>query len=95
MSDIDHTENERAGRAAEALNNPILREAFGLLKDSYIAGIRGCEPKDDQGRYRFTVALNVVDAVHRHLKAVVDTGALSAAQTTELATPPRRWVPRF
>ncbi len=100
MSDIDPTENahsdyERAARAAEAINNIILREAFGLLKDGYIAGIRTCDPKDDAGRYRFTVALNAVDAVERHLKAVVNTGLLSAAQTSELSTPPRRWVPRF
>jgi hypothetical protein len=88
-------DTERAARAQEALNNPLLREAFGLLKDNYIAGIRACEPKDDMGRYRYTVALNTLDAVERHLKAVVDTGLLDAAQTNDLSTPSRRWIPRF
>lgn len=94
MSDSS-LDQERAARAKEALNNPLLREAFGALKESYVAGIRLCEPKDDMGRYRFTVALNTVDAVERHLKAVVDTGLLDAAQSAELSTPSRRWVPRF
>jgi hypothetical protein len=88
-------DTERAARAQEALNNPLLREAFGLLKDNYIAGIRSCEPKDDLGRYRYTVALNAVDAVERHLKAVVEAGLLDAAQSTEFSTPSRRWIPRF
>ena len=96
MSEIDVIDGlERAARAKEALNNPLLREAFGMLKDSYVNSIRTCEPKDDVGRYRYTVALNTVDAVERHLKAVVDTGLLDAATTRDLSTPPRRWVPRF
>jgi hypothetical protein len=94
-ADAEQATIERAARAKEALTNPVLREAFALLKDTYIAGVRGCDPKDDLGRYRYTVALNAVDGVERHLKSAVDTGALTAAQASELAAPPRRWVPRF
>ncbi|MBL8630718.1 MAG: hypothetical protein JNM81_13865 [Rhodospirillaceae bacterium] len=87
--------SEKTARANEALANPVLQEAFALLAQSYIAGIRACAPKDDLGRYRYTVALNVIDAVQRHLKAVADTGALDAAQMREFAEPPKRWIPRF
>ncbi len=91
----DQTDTEKTARANEALSNPILNEAFALLAQSYIAGIRACEPKDDVGRYRYTVALNVIDAVQRHLKSVADTGALDAAQAREFVDPPKRWIPRF
>jgi hypothetical protein len=92
---IDTNTRDKTARANEALNNPLLSEAFTLLAQSYISGIRACEPKDDVGRYRYTVALNVIDAVQRHLKAVVETGALDAAQSKEFADPPKRWIPRF
>jgi|GEM_PF-5952675 len=85
---------ERAARAKELTGHPLLAESFALLRDHYISGIRGCEAKDDLGRYRYTVALNAVDTVERHLKMMVETGALDAAQARELDTP-RRWVPRF
>jgi hypothetical protein len=88
-------EAERAAHARELLADPLLREALAALSARYLAGIRGCAPKDDLGRYRLTVALNVVDAVERHLRAVVETGVLSEAQGQELAAPKPRWIPRF
>lgn len=88
-------DTEKAARANEALTNPALTEAFALLAQSYLSKLRTCEPKDDLGRFRYSVALNVIEAVQRHLKAVVETGALDAAQAAELAAPPKRWVPRF
>jgi len=89
------TDTEKAARANEALTNPVLTEAFALLAQSYMSRVKACDPKDDLGRYRYTVALNVLDAVQRHLKTVVETGALEVAQARELADPPKRWIPRF
>jgi hypothetical protein len=91
----DRQPDERTLRAADALTNPVLREAFTLLRDGYLAALRRCAAKDDLGRYRYAVALNAVDAVERHLRSTVETGALSEAEAGELADPPRRWIPKF
>ncbi|MDX2143006.1 MAG: hypothetical protein SFV19_06605 [Rhodospirillaceae bacterium] len=90
-----NTADDRAMRATEALNNAALREAFTLLKDNYLAALRRCDAKDDLGRYRYAVALNTVDAVERHLRAAVESGALDEAQANEFAERPKRWIPRF
>jgi hypothetical protein len=66
-----------------------------MLRAAYVAALRGCDAKDDLGRYRCAVALNVVDAVERHLRAAADSGRLDAALTQDLTAPRRRWIPRF
>ncbi|MCB2107507.1 MAG: hypothetical protein KDE14_07395 [Rhodobacteraceae bacterium] len=89
------TDAERAARAAEAINNPALAEAWTALRDAYLRALRACDAKDDLGRYRMSVALNVVDAVEAHLRAAVTTGQLDDGEAADLATPRRRWIPKF
>ena len=81
------TPERRALEAHELLQNTMLTEALATLKTIYIeSGLRRCDAKDDLGRFRYTVALDVVDGVTRHLEAVLAAGKLSAQQAREFQT---------
>lgn len=80
--------------AGEASRNEVLTEAFHLLHEGYIAAMRRCDPKDDLGRYRYSVALDVVDKVQNHLNAIMTVGKLEARKADELAER-NRWIPKF
>ncbi len=83
MSDV----KQRAVRAHELSEDGILKEAFDLMKDAYTSALRQCNAKDDMGRYRYAVALNVIDGVNNHLKAVLVQGQISLRQAQEFQTP--------
>lgn len=85
---------ERKDRAREALNNPVIQEALKMLAEAYVKAMRQCDPKDDLGRYRYTVALDVVDAVERHLRHSCEFENIEQAQVTELQTQ-KRFFSRF
>ncbi len=78
---------QRAIRAHELLNDAILKESLHALKDSYTAALRTCAAKDDLGRYRCAVALDVIDGVTRHLEAVLALGKLDPKHGQEFQTP--------
>ena len=67
---------ERAQWAKDALNNPVFAEALELAKQAYNAGAMNCDAKDDLGRFRYIEAQKVVEAVERHLKAVIASGEM-------------------
>jgi len=57
------TREQRAERAHHLLQDPVLIEGLTALKNTYIAALRQCTAKDDLGRYRYAVALDVIDGV--------------------------------
>ena len=88
------TDEDRLIFAKDAARNPVIQEAFKLLREQYVLAMRQCDAKDDLGRYRYTVALTAVDAAERHIKRFCDLGNIEQAQITELQTP-KRWFPKF
>lgn len=80
------TREQRAERAKQLLNDAILTESLDTLKAAYVAALRGCTAKDDMGRYRYAVALDVIDGVTRHLTAVLSLGKLDPKQGQEFQT---------
>ncbi len=74
------TREQRAERAHQLLQDPVLTESLAVLKSSYTAALRQCAAKDDLGRYRYAVALDVIDGVTRHLEAVLALGKLHPRQ---------------
>lgn len=74
------TREQRAERAHHLLQDVILAESLATLKNAYIAALRQCPAKDDIGRYRYAVALDVVDGVTRHLESVLALGKLHPRQ---------------
>jgi len=77
------TREQRAERAHHLLQDPVLVESLAALKNTYIAALRGCAAKDDLGRYRYAVALDVIDSVSRHLESVLALGKLHPKQAQE------------
>lgn len=71
------TREQRAERANQILQDPIFKESLETMRAVYVAALRGCTAKDDLGRYRYAVALDVIDGVTRHLESVLTLGKLS------------------
>lgn len=80
------TREQRAERAHQLLQDPILKESLDTLKAAYVGALRGCTAKDDIGRYRYAVALDVIDGVQRHLESVLTLGKLNPKQGQEFQT---------
>lgn len=70
------TREQRAERAHHLLQDPLLKEGLATLAATYTTALRQCAAKDDIGRYRYAVALDVIDGVTRHLEAVLALGKL-------------------
>ena len=81
------TREQRAERAHNLLQNELFKESLDTIRNTYIAALRGCTAKDDDGRYRYAVALDVIDGVERHLTAVLNLGKLSPKEGQEFRTP--------
>ena len=80
------TREQRAERARQLLNDEMLKEGLVTLKETYIAALRQCAAKDDLGRYRYSVALDVIDGVQRHLETALTLGKLSPKAAQEFQT---------
>ena len=81
------TREQRAERAHQLLQDTMLQESLTVLKGTYTTALRQCAAKDDMGRYRYAVALDVIDGVERHLTAVLNLGKLSPKEGQEFQTP--------
>jgi hypothetical protein len=77
------TREQRAERAYHLLQDPVFTESLAVLKNTYITGLRQCAAKDDLGRYRYTVALDVIDGITRHIESVLTLGRLHPKQALE------------
>lgn len=80
------TREQRAERAEQILNDPVYQESLTELKKIYVAAFRQCARGDDEGRWRYQVALDVIDGVERHLSSVLTLGKLSPKQGQEFQT---------
>lgn len=80
------TPEQRGERARQLLQDPILQEALSAMTPAYIAAMRKCDAKDDMGRYRYAVALDVIDGVSRHLETVLALGRLPEKAAQEFQT---------
>jgi hypothetical protein len=80
------TREQRGERAHHLLQDPLLKEALATLAATYTTALRGCAAKDDLGRYRYAVALDVIDGVARHLESVLTLGKLHPRQIQEFQT---------
>jgi hypothetical protein len=80
------TREQRAERAHQILQDDLYKESLAALKDVYTNALRGCAAKDDLGRFRYAVALDVIDGVQRHLEAVLVQGKIDPKQGQEFQT---------
>lgn len=81
----DHEAQARGARAADLLENDLLKEAFAKLEADYIAAWRATAPDNQIGREKLYLAINVIGKVKEHLTQVVSDGKVAAAQLAQIA----------
>lgn len=80
---------ERAEKAREVLDNPMVAEALEAMRAAYIAVLESLPVSDDLGRYRCTEALKQVRFIKAHLETAILQGEL-AAEDAKLEEAPKR-----
>jgi|TARA_Y100001938_G_scaffold140626_1_gene209107 hypothetical protein len=73
-----------AGEAASVLNNTEFVKAFDALEQDYIGALLNAGPKDDEHRYRWQVAINVLRAVRAHLHGVLSDGEFAKTKLEDI-----------
>jgi len=82
-----------AGEAASVLNNTEFLKAFDALEQDFISQLLQAGPKDDEHRYRWQVAVNVLRGVRAHLNGVVSDGAFAKTKLEDIGkTQPLRSI---
>ena len=84
---MDFDAKQRGLRAKELLESELFRESVETIRNAYIAGALRCDVRDDMGRFRYIEGLRTVDAVEKHLSAIIQYGS-HAAEIEKLETPP-------
>ena len=87
MNDEDitlHDDMRAAGEARQVLENSAFMKAFDELEKDYIGALLQAGAKDDEHRYRRTVAVNVLRGVRAHLTAVINDGEFAKSRLEEI-----------
>lgn len=76
---------EQAAQAQRLLDDPMLKDAFKTLEDSYLSAWRATLIDDVSGREKLFLAVNVIGKVRDHLSGVVNGGKMAKAELDEIA----------
>ena len=68
------TPEEREGRAKALLNDPVLKEAFDLLKEDLMNRWNHSGSTDFEARESIWLAMRLLDRVHSHITSIVESG---------------------
>ena len=77
-------ELERARQAAGLLQNPLMIEAFAVLKEGYTQGLMACALNDDKGRAAYALALRGLATIQNHLGAVLMRGQIGQQKIQDI-----------
>jgi len=64
----------RAERARQLLEEPLVKEAFSILEESFLNGIQTSAMKDEALREKLCQMLMVTRQVKQHLQSTMETG---------------------
>jgi hypothetical protein len=78
MAPTELTDKDRLDRTEELFRNPAFEEAFATMREGMVREMVACDPKDDMGRYRYAVAVKVLDWTLGRLKGVMVAGKIEA-----------------
>lgn len=84
MADPD-IEIARGHSASRLLSDPMMVEAFDLIRAEYIAAWESAPARDTEGRERIWAHLQALGRVKAHLSTVAATGKMAAKQRDEMA----------
>jgi len=65
---------QRAVTAQQLLDNPVLQEAFNAVQADMLQQIKSCRLDDKDGHTRLVMALQMSQAVTRHLWLLIQDG---------------------
>lgn len=74
-----------ADEAAQVLDNEAFHIAFEKLEQDYVTQLLASGVKDDEQRYRWQVAVNVLRGVKAHLHGVLNDGQFAKVQLADIA----------
>ena len=71
------TPEEREGRAKALLDDPVLKEAFDILKEDLMNRWSHSGSTDLEARESIWLAMRLLDRIHGHIRSIVDTGHMN------------------
>ena len=71
------TPEERLGRANSLINDPLLNEAFDVLKEDLMNRWNHSGSTDLEARESIWLAMRLLDRIHGHIQSIVDTGHMN------------------
>jgi hypothetical protein len=71
------TPEEREQRAQSLTNDPLLKEAFDVLKEDLMNRWNHSGSTDLQARESIWLAMRLLDRIHGHINSIVETGHMA------------------
>jgi hypothetical protein len=71
------TPEERVGRAKSLLDDPLLAEAFVVLKEDLMNSWAHSGSTDLEARESIWLAMRLLDRIHSHISSIVETGHMA------------------
>ena len=71
------TPEERERRAQSLINDPLLNEAFDVLKEDLMNRWNHSGSTDLQARESIWLAMRLRDRIHGHINSIVETGHMA------------------
>ena len=71
------TPEERERRAQSLVNDPLLKEAFDVLKEDLMNRWNHSGSTDLQARESIWLAMRLLDRIHGHINSIVETGHMA------------------
>ena len=72
---MDQEERER--RARSLLEDPLLKEAFDVLKEDLMSRWNNSGSADLQARESIWLAMRLLDRIHGHVTSIIETGHMN------------------
>lgn len=73
----------RANKAAQILEEPLLKEAFSVMEAAFIQTIQTSALKDHELREKCCMLLMCLSQTKQHLKSTMETGQLAKRQIAD------------
>ena len=71
------TPEERKGRAKALLIDPVLKEAFDVLKEDLMNRWSHSGSTDLEARESIWLAMRLLDRIHGHVTSIIETGHMN------------------
>ena len=71
------TPEERERRAQSLINDPLLNEAFDVLKEDLMNRWNHSGSTDLEARESIWLAMRLLDRIHGHITSIIETGHMN------------------